>query len=382
MALQETEIVQYVPDTMLAALTRAEMDQQITTAKAYPRSLSKFMRECKEMVGLNPEVADECIYALPRGQKTIEGPSARLAEIVASAWGNCRAVARIVDEGAEFITAQAVFHDLERNWSVGFEVRRRITDSKGNRYNADMITMTGNAAAAIAFRNVVFKGVPKAFWGPAYELARLITMGSAETLVAKRDKALGYLQKMGVKLEAVLASLCVAGVEDIGLDHITTLRGVATGIKDGEMTIEEAFPGTRLESGVPAPKSGVDGLKASMNPDPPPSGGALAQDRRTGGNTDVTDETAGAKAVAAEGKDAPPMDGTAGSDVQVAVVKPLDDIARANLRRSVGAALKRKGFDEGELLQWLMDQTGREVVALNQATDTELQSIAASLGVK
>lgn len=83
-------------DTSLAvARSRVELDQQVATARAFPRSIKKFQQQCLEMATLNEQVAEECFYALPRKEngetKMIEGPSARLAEIVASSWGNCRA---------------------------------------------------------------------------------------------------------------------------------------------------------------------------------------------------------------------------------------------------------------------------------------------------
>lgn len=240
--------------TMLANLSRAELDQQITTARAFPRSLKKFVNECMDMATLTEQVAAECIYALPRDGKTIEGPSARLAEIVASAWGNCRAGARIVSEDAEFITAQGVFHDLERNVSITYEVRRRITGRDGRRFKADMIATTGNAACSIALRNAVFKGVPKAFWSSIYDAARQAAVGDVKTIANKRADALAYLQKMGVTTEQVLAVLNVAGVEDIGTDQLATLRGIITAIKDGDTTVDDAF-GTDAPQGAGKPRT-------------------------------------------------------------------------------------------------------------------------------
>src|SRR5690242_11581167 len=107
----------------LSLIERAHIDQQISTAKRYPRSIKRFLDEAMQMVSLNESIAAQCVYALPRREKdkatgqwitkAIEGPSARFAEIVASAWGNCRAGARVVSTAGEFVTAQGVFHDLE-----------------------------------------------------------------------------------------------------------------------------------------------------------------------------------------------------------------------------------------------------------------------------
>lgn len=251
---------------VLTAISRAELDQQITTARAFPRSLRRFVTECMEMATLNEQVAEECMYALPRGGKTIEGPSVRMAEIVASAWGNSQAGARVVDEGAEFVTAQGVFWDLQRNVKITMEVRRRITDKHGRRFNSDMIGVTGNAACSIALRNAIFRGIPKAFWNDIYQAARKCAVGDIKTLANRRAEGLAYLQKIGASEAQVLGLLGVAGVEDIGLDHLAVLKGLATAIKTGETTVEEAFPAIAKPqpAGAAATKKGADGLAARM----------------------------------------------------------------------------------------------------------------------
>ncbi len=225
----------------VALLNKSEIDMQVATAHKYPRSIKRFRDETLQMVTLNEIVAESCIYALPRGGKTIEGPSARFAEVIASAWGNCRAGARVVSDQGDFITAQGVFHDLERNVAITFEVQRRITDSKGKRYQADMIGVTGNAASSIALRNAILKGVPKAFWDDMYQAARKVVMGDVKTLANRRAEAIKAFIAFGVNRQQIIDKLEVAGVEDIGLEHLVILRGLLTAIREGDTTAEQAF---------------------------------------------------------------------------------------------------------------------------------------------
>lgn len=63
-------------------LSRAEVDQKIATARAYPRQVTKAIQNIMTLATLDEETAEECSYALPRGKKPIVGPSARFAEIV------------------------------------------------------------------------------------------------------------------------------------------------------------------------------------------------------------------------------------------------------------------------------------------------------------
>lgn len=241
----------------LVSVSKAEIDGQIATAKRYPRSLKMFVREATEMVQMTEEIAAECMYALKRGGKTIEGPSARFAEIIASAWGNCRAGARVIGNDGRFVTSQGVFMDLQRNMAITYETQRRITDKTGKTFVDDMIGVTANAACSIALRNAVLKGIPKAFWKPVYDTARRTAVGDASTLVDRRTQMLGYFAKLGVAESQVFELLEIQGVEDINLDHLALLKGIATSIKDGEQQVDDVFGNTKPAVGSKAKKSNL-----------------------------------------------------------------------------------------------------------------------------
>jgi hypothetical protein len=236
----------------VALLNRSEIDMQISTAHKFPRSVKRFRDEALAMVTLTEAIAQECIYSVPRDGKTIEGPSARFAEVIASAWGNSRAGARTVSDAGDFVTAQGVFHDLERNVAITYEVQRRITDKQGRRFKPDMIAVTANAACSIALRNAILKGVPKAFWSELYDRARSTAVGDQQTLANRRARALVMLQKQGIEGARVYALLGIAGEADITLDHLATLFGLSTSIKDGDLTPDAAFPPIAA-AGAPPP---------------------------------------------------------------------------------------------------------------------------------
>lgn len=221
---------------------RAEIDIQISTAKQYPRSIKRFRAYALELATLTEDIAERCFYAMPRAGKSIEGPSARLAEIVVAAWGNVRAGTSIVGNDGRYVTAKGFCWDLENNVAIATEVRRRITDKNGRTYNDDMIGTTANAAASIALRNAVFKVIPNALTQEIYAAARKVAAGDASTLSNKRADILQWLVKRGATEERILAVLGVAGVEDIGLDELVTLKGIGTAIRDGETTTDDAFP--------------------------------------------------------------------------------------------------------------------------------------------
>lgn len=250
----------------LAMLNSSEINQQIATAHKYPRNITRFRDEVFSLATLNESVAESCVYALPRKQDgkriTIYGPSVRFAEILAHSWRNCRLGARPVDMSGDYVTAQGVYHDLETNVYIAFETKRRITDKHGNRYGADMITMTANAAAAIALRNAILRGIPKAIWEDAYEEARKVIMGNAKTLATRRAEALKFVAKYGLDEAQVCELLGVPGTGDIDLEELATLRGICTSLKEGVTTVEQLLREVRGEGEPPKIETSSASVKA------------------------------------------------------------------------------------------------------------------------
>ncbi len=105
-----------------------------------------------------------------------------------------------------------------------------------------MINTTCNAACAIALRNAIFKVVPFAYVKKVYQEARRVAIGDVKTLANKRAEMMAYFAKMGVQPERVLLAINKADLEDVGLGELLVLKGLATAIRDGDTTLEAAFP--------------------------------------------------------------------------------------------------------------------------------------------
>lgn len=270
MATAEPEVI----ETQIAAPSLVgdpEVDVQVATARRFPRSITMFMRRAQELATLTPEIAASCIYALPRDGKTIEGPSARFAEVMLHAWGNMRAEGKTLGDDGQFVTSRGACWDLEANTAVGYEVRRRITNRRGETYNADMITVTGNAGASIALRNAILKNIPTPFWKPIYNRCRQVVAGDAKTFASRRDDMLHEFAVMGVTEARLCAAMGLKGRADLTLEHMATLTGFYTALKDGDTTIEEAFPETGGLGGAPQPAQ-----RKSQQPSAPVAGPSAA----------------------------------------------------------------------------------------------------------
>lgn len=235
------EIVQINQADMLQAINRSEVDIQIATAKSYPRNIDDALRRMKALATLDPETAENCFYALKRGGEVIEGVSVRMAEIIATSWGNLRVQAQIIGNDGKFITARGVAHDLETNFAASVEVKRRITDRNGKTYNDDMQVMTGNAAASIAFRNAVMKVVPSAVTHKIINDVRKVAKGEALSLETRVANSLKWFEGVGVDKQRLLAHLQLSSVSQISEEHADYLRGLAVAIKEGSTTVKETF---------------------------------------------------------------------------------------------------------------------------------------------
>lgn len=266
MTESEVKRVDIVSTTALESIERASIDMQISTAKRYPmhapNMLSKVKEDMLTLATLDEETAEACFYALPRGGKTILGPSVRLAEIALNCYGNIRVGTRILDVqsgGAEpHVVIQSVCHDLENNALITIEKRRRITKKRNsNTVDEDDIQLAVNACTSIAYRDAAFKLIPMALIKPVWKAARELAVGNVKSLSEKRAAVIDRLKKMGASEDRILNVVNCRKVDDIGIDQLALLIGLGTALKDGETTLEDAFPP------VPKPedqKQGTDAL--------------------------------------------------------------------------------------------------------------------------
>ena len=241
---QEVQTIEKVE--VLQAINRSEVDMQISTAKQYPRDLPAVLNKIATYATMDKETAEDCFYVLRRqGQdgktSTIEGLSVRMAEIIASAWGNIRIQTRIIGNDGRMITAQAVCHDLESNVAVSKEVHRRITNKNGKTYSDDMQIVTGNAAASIAFRNAVLAVIPKAVTKRIINEVKQVALGQAIDVETARQNCLANFAKAGVTEAMICRYLEIKTVAEIDKEKLFELRATWNAIKEGTTTVQETF---------------------------------------------------------------------------------------------------------------------------------------------
>lgn len=243
--MEEITITEVQDASVIYNQDKATIDVQISTAKTYPRNVKKSIENSIAIVTLDTETASTCTYSLPRAGKPITGPTVHLAKILAQNWGNLRCEAKIVEIGSKQITSQAIAFDLENNLAIKVEVKRSILDKTGKRFSEDMITVTGNAANAIALRNAILSVIPKAIIDKVYNEAKHTITGDLSDktkLIVKRKKVMdGFIETYSLTEKEVLSAIGKAAVEHLTQDDLVVLIGIGQAIKDGDTTVQEAF---------------------------------------------------------------------------------------------------------------------------------------------
>lgn len=257
------------------------IDIQISTAKAYPRSIKRSTDNALEIVMMDKEFAEACNYSLPRGNKPISGPSVHLAKMMAQQWGNMRVDAKVVSIDATHVTSESACWDLESNLAIKATVKRSIMQNvyemkdgkpvktgRTIRMNDDMITVTGNAANSISMRNSILSVIPRPIVNKVYAAAKQMITGDISDknkLMAKRKRVVsGLKETYGLSEKEILQALGKAAIDHIDADDILVLIGIGQSIKDGDTTVEQAFkkPMTR-EDRIKTAQERKEALKAA-----------------------------------------------------------------------------------------------------------------------
>ena len=254
-------------------IERAAIDVQITTAHQYPRSIQQFKNRALEMVTMDEETAQSCIYRRPvgkEGRKVIyaEGKSVRMAEIVGSCYTNLRVGSMIVELEDRYVKARGMAHDLESNFAASSEVIESFVKKDGTLYSERMKITVAKAALAKARRDATFHVVPGALCKTLEDAARKTAIGTKSTLSQRRTKLLDWINKADIEPDRVYVALGIKGIEDIGLKELEIVTGIKTAIKSGDTTMDEAFPREAIK--MPTPKEEPKQTEQPPKPEPKP----------------------------------------------------------------------------------------------------------------
>lgn len=227
----------------------AEIQAAMVVAKRFPRdeiaATDRILRACTR-----PTLAEQALYSYSRGGSEITGPSIRLAEACAQAWGNMRfgfrEVARGVgDGGVTFSDVEAFAWDLETNVykPLTFQVRHWRDTKKGGYKIADerdIYELVANMAQR-RVRACILATIP----GDVVESAQA---QCEETLNAKADTSPEGLKKLVAAFasfsvtQGQIEKRCQCRLEGIRAAQVVQLKKIYVSIRDGVSRAEDWFP--------------------------------------------------------------------------------------------------------------------------------------------
>jgi len=294
--VQKTDVVFGGQERASSTMAEAQISRQasevqaaMVIAKRFPRdetaSYSRIMRACKRR-----SLAECAMYAYPRGGETVTGPSIRLAEAMAQAWGNLDFGIVELEQRNGASEMMAYAWDLETNtrqtkvFSVPHERHtrsgaKRLTDPR------DVYELTANQGAR-RLRACILGIIPGDVVDAAVEeCERTLKGGNTEPIADRARKMVALFEPMGVtqaQIEKRLGHNVAASSET----ELVTMRKIYQSIRDGMSAVADHFDvgAERLAFGtVPA----VEALAAIL-------------ERDAAGTSDVAPEPAAEPAPAAK----------------------------------------------------------------------------------
>jgi len=187
--------------------TRAEHEVQASyiIAKRFPRdqlaSYTQILDACKR-----PFLAEQAMYAYPKGGTLVTGASIRLAEVLAQAWGNLDCGVRELSQNNGISVAEAYAIDLQTNSRVTkvFHVKhergtkagvKRVTDPR------EVYELVANNGAR-RLRACILAIIPSDVVEAAIEQCRKTMLdGHKEPIADRIRKLVQVFSEVGVKVE-------------------------------------------------------------------------------------------------------------------------------------------------------------------------------------
>mgnify|MGYP003618129808 CR=1 FL=1 len=236
----------------------AEVQSALVIARANPRNelraRDRLLQACQRV-----SLASGALYQYSRGGTAISGPSIRLAEAAARAWGNMTYGFRVLSHRLGESDAEAFAWDLETNTKAvrQFTVRHR-RDTKGGGYDLkderDIYELIANNAQR-RVRATILEIVPGDIIEDAVEQCENTLNANVGNLAEAAAKLTEAFAAIGVTREAIEKRLGHR-MDAIQPAQIINFRKIFTSIKDGMSEPRDWF---ELEDAPqnPAPEQGA-----------------------------------------------------------------------------------------------------------------------------
>lgn len=213
-------------------------------AKQCPRDImvsrERIMTACKR-----PALASEALYSYPRGGKTVSGPSIRLAEVLASNWGNLKYGIKELSQDEGKSEMLAFCWDLETNVEsqqtfVNQHVRERGGKNIMLTSQRDIYELNANMGARRLRSRILAIIPPDIVEEAIYTCKQTIAGHSDLPLIDRITKMVTAFKKMGVSKEEIEKRLGRT-IDLMTMDELIEFGGIFNSIKEGQKSRDDWF---------------------------------------------------------------------------------------------------------------------------------------------
>jgi hypothetical protein len=272
--LQDKAPVMTVPRAQNQALVEveqqramAEVQSAIILAKRFPRnpieSMDRVLTACQR-----PGLAEQALYSYARGGSEITGPSIRMAEAIAQAWGNVQFGIKELEQRGGESTVEAFCWDMETNvrQTKTFQVKHERHTKKGKYALEDPRDIYETVAnqGARRLRACILGIIPGDVTDSAVTQCEQTLKAKADTSAEALKKLTDAFEKYGVS-KTKIEKRIQRRLDTITAAQLVNLRKIYNSLKDGMSSPVDWFePDAGTDKTDNEAQKGTEGLKEKI----------------------------------------------------------------------------------------------------------------------
>ena len=239
---QQTAVSEVLPNTMTEVKSQreaSEIQAMVFMAKQFPRNqiqaADRILNACTRQT-----LADSAVYSYPRGGQNVEGPSIRLAEVLAQNWGNLDFGIRELSQENGVSTIEAYAWDLETNVRQAkvFQVAHKRMAKGGTKTLTDprdiyeMVANQGSRRLRACILSIIPGDIVEAALAQCSVTQAASVGATPEEIKETIRKLTATMGKFGITAENI-QDRYQCRLEAIRPAQIVELRKIYTSLKDG-----------------------------------------------------------------------------------------------------------------------------------------------------
>ena len=239
---QQTAVSESLPNTMTEVKSQreaSEIQAMVFMAKQFPRNqiqaADRILNACTRQT-----LADSAVYSYPRGGQNVEGPSIRLAEVLAQNWGNLDFGIRELSQENGVSTVEAYAWDLETNVRQAkvFQVAHKRMAKGGTKTLTDprdiyeMVANQGSRRLRACILSIIPGDIVEAALAQCSVTQAASVGATPEEIKETIRKLTATMGKFGITAENI-QDRYQCRLEAIRPAQIVELRKIYTSLKDG-----------------------------------------------------------------------------------------------------------------------------------------------------